>query len=65
MKLYEFLIENGISQKFFAKKIGYCQGYLNSVVKGHRKPGEKFKKAVNAFISATQPKDNPFTIDWD
>lgn len=54
MKLSEYLAENGISQRFFSSKINYSIQYVNSIVKGRRKPSKQFIKAVNDYIQSHQ-----------
>lgn len=67
MKLSEYLAENGISQVFFASKIGYDHHYLNEILGGRRKPSKQFIKAVNDYLESAQKRarENPVHIDWE
>lgn len=67
MKLSDYLTENGISQKFFASKIGYTHHYLNEILGERRKPSKQFIKAVNDYLEASQKraKENPVHLDWE
>ncbi len=67
MKLSEYLDENGISQKFFASKLGYTPHYLNMVIRGRRGPSKQLIKAVNKYIASTQKNSKVPTIniEWE
>ena len=67
MKLSEYLAENGISQRFFSNKINYSIQYVNSIIKGRRKPSKQFIKAVNDYIQSHQryTSANQPNLEWD
>ena len=63
MKLSEYLAENGISQKFFATKLGYTPQYINKIVTGKIKPPRLFIQVVNKYLAAKEKE--PINIEWD
>lgn len=51
MDLRRYLFENNISQKEFAKRIGYTPNYVNMLCKGRLKP---FKPVAHAIKMETK-----------
>lgn len=65
MNLRDYLIENCITVKEFAKQIGYDKGHISRIVHGRKMPGEILAVIIERATHGQVKRDSYRLLDKD